>query len=314
MCFSLNEKDNIEIIKQHCNYVFNQNGNYINMNYPEHITSITKEIFIQKLSQTKSNSDSNNIVEIVEIIKNQFSESYVDVPFLDKIYNSINPNIHNDFISYALQSITEYDRYNYNSNITFSQSLLSLIDKYIATKNIPSRDNLILALNSNSFDVVKSFISAGAKLDQHIFNDLIDFKCKISNPRINNIKNNEVYHKNHITHFNGLINKDIVELLIDNNYVPTKAKLLEYADKIKKVEKNRYVDKINDSLYNVENIVQKVITKKEEITWNEFIEFTKRKILFKNYAKLGLDVHKEEFRKLCGELDIEFYKNDRKYS
>jgi hypothetical protein len=47
----------------------------------------------------------------------------------------------------------------------------------------------------------------------------------------------------------------------------------------------------SDKFYNVEDITQKVFTKKEQITWNEFIEFTKRKILFKNYAKLGLASH-----------------------
>ena len=43
----------------------------------------------------------------------------------------------------------------------------------------------------------------------------------------------------------------------------------------------------------------------DQLSNEDFVAFTKAGIIFHSYQKLGLDVHKEEFRKLCGDCNID---------
>ena len=292
LCFSLNEKYNIELIKQIYNFFFEQ-GNIKLYNSSNHtISTIFKEILCNSFANFVDINKIENSIDTINII------DVKDTVSLDKIFDSIKPINYNVFINHILLYVVTYDYY--VTGITYSQQLLYLIDKFISTKNIPSRDNLILALDSNSIDIIKSFISAGAKLDSNIFNDLIDYKCSIENSRLKNIPKSNHNNNYGSSFYKYLISTDIVDLLVDNNYVPTKTKLLEFANKNNNEDKSK-----SKTFCNVNDIAQKIITKKGYITYDEFVEFTKKKILFKNYAKLDVDIHKEDFRKLCSELDID---------
>ena len=81
--------------------------------------------------------------------------------FINDIYNVIDKNYDTgDFIE---QILCNYDK---------SKWFNGFIEKFIETKNIPTRRHLLLALQTNCYDIVRSFISAGGKLDKNIFDDL----------------------------------------------------------------------------------------------------------------------------------------------
>ena len=148
---------------------------------PAYITNIFKESFIENLAN-KADFDIDSLISY---------SNYFDDTFINDIYNVIDQKNLDKFIEKILC------KYDYDNSELFN----GFIEKFIETKNIPTRRHLLLALQTNCYDIIRSFISAGAKLDKDIFDDLLKLKCA-----------------NSPSNYQGCIDKNIAELLIDNKF------------------------------------------------------------------------------------------------
>jgi hypothetical protein len=167
----------------------------------------------------------------------------------------------------------------------------NLINIYENNKIIPPYNFLVASLAYNKLELSKKICTIGAKLSENILNDV--FTITIGNLKSENLKITDFYNS--------------IDFLIENNFKKvSKSNIMKYFEY--KNNNSELTRKFNSKIASL------LFTKKDDITFNEFIFLTKKNIVFENVHIFKFNLVDTKLCEIYDELNINPYNVNYKSS